>query len=86
MSENPDPIDDQDIGNPTEPSVPTENPEASSASAENTTIVVADSVLPPILPVIPLFDRPLFPRMMAPIVLTNNEQTQALLNAAQTSS
>jgi len=46
---------------------------------DDKTIVVADSVLPPSLPIIPLFDRPLFPKMMAPIVLGKNKESAELL-------
>ncbi|MBU2648041.1 endopeptidase La [bacterium] len=55
-------------------------------SGEDKTIVVADSVLPPSLPLIPLFDRPLFPKMMAPIVLGNNAESRELLNLIESSS
>ena len=50
------------------------------------TMVVADSVLPPNLPVVPLFDRPLFPKMMAPIVLGNNKESKALIKAVEENS
>lgn len=55
-------------------------------SGEEKTIVVADAVLPPSLPVIPLFDRPLFPKMMAPIVLGNNKESKELLKVVEENS
>ena len=48
-------------------------------------IVIADSMLPNVLPVVPLFDRPLFPKMMAPVVVVKNEQSEALMKAIEAS-
>ncbi len=53
---------------------------------EDKTMVVADEVLPPSLPIIPLFDRPLLPKMMAPIVLGSNAESKALLDMADDAS
>jgi len=55
-------------------------------TGEDKTIVVADSVLPSSLPIVPLFDRPLFPKMMAPIVLGNNKESKALIEAVEENS
>lgn len=53
---------------------------------DETTVVLADTLLPPVLPLIPLFDRPLFPKMMAPIILTRSEATQKLIDDIKASS
>ncbi|MBU2512748.1 endopeptidase La [bacterium] len=57
-----------------------DNGQEHSSSAD---IVIADSILPDVIPIIPLFDRPLFPKMMAPVVIGENEQSKALLNAVE---
>ncbi|MCG8333869.1 MAG: endopeptidase La [Proteobacteria bacterium] len=49
-------------------------------------IVVADTLLPDVLPLVPLFDRPLFPKMMAPVVVGKNEQSKALIKAVESAS
>ena len=56
------------------------------SEGSDTSIVVADAMLPPVLPVIPLNDRPLFPKMMAPVILMNNPQTEANLKAIEAAS
>ncbi|MBT3226173.1 MAG: endopeptidase La [Deltaproteobacteria bacterium] len=61
--------------------VEVEQVNGAETAEEDKTIVVADIVLPPSLAVIPLFDRPLLPKMMAPIVLGNNAESRALLDA-----
>ena len=53
---------------------------------DDTTVVLADTILPPVLPLIPLYDRPLFPKMMAPIILTRGEATQKLIDEIKASS
>ena len=58
----------------------------SETFGEDTTLVIADVVLPPSLPIIPLFDRPLLPKMMAPIVLGSNAESKALLDMADDAS
>jgi ATP-dependent Lon protease len=62
--------------------VSVEQVNGSETVEEDKTIVVADMLLPPSLPIIPLFDRPLLPKMMAPIVLGNNAESKALLEMA----
>ncbi len=49
-------------------------------------IVVADTLLPDVLPLVPLFDRPLFPKMMAPVVVGKNDQSKALIKAVESAS
>ena len=66
--------------------VKVEQVNGSATVDEDKTIVVADVVLPPSLPIIPLFDRPLLPKMMAPIVLGNNAESRALLDMADDAS
>lgn len=53
---------------------------------DDTSLVVADALLPTVLPVIPLNDRPLFPKMMAPVIVMNNPQTKAILDAIESAS
>ncbi|MCP4751195.1 MAG: endopeptidase La [Proteobacteria bacterium] len=63
--------------------VEVESKEEPSSAVEDTSIVVADAILPPIIPLVPLFDRPLFPKTMAPIVLANNEQSQEIMKSLE---
>ncbi len=49
-------------------------------SAE-TSIIVASDLLPTSLIIIPLFDRPFFPKMMVPILLTNEELVNNILES-----
>ena len=63
-----------------------EKEQAKTDKEEGTSIVVADKMLPPVLPVIPLFDRPLFPKMMTPIVVLDNDQTKKMLETVNLSS
>jgi len=56
------------------------------SAQDDTSIVVADAILPSVLPVIPLNDRPLFPKMMAPVIVMNNPQTEAILKSIESSS
>ena len=51
-----------------------------------TSIVVADKMLPPLLPLVPLYDRPLFPRMMTPIVVMDSGTIKKVLKTANLSS
>ena len=49
-------------------------------SAE-TSIIVASDLLPTSLIIIPLFDRPFFPKMMVPILLSNEELVNNILES-----
>lgn len=49
-------------------------------SAE-TSIIVASDLLPTSLIIVPLFDRPFFPKMMVPILLSNEELVNNLLES-----
>lgn len=66
--------------------VEVESVNGSEKTDETKTIMIADTVLPHSLPIIPLFDRPLLPKMMAPIVLGNNAESRGLLEAVESSS
>lgn len=50
-----------------------------SESSPETSIIVASDLLPTTLPIIPLLDRPFFPKMMVPILLNNRELEQSLV-------
>ncbi len=63
-----------------------ENEEVSKETLGSADIVIADSIAPDVIPLVPLYDRPLFPKMMAPVVVGKNEQSQALLKAVESAS
>ena len=46
---------------------------------EDKTIVIASDVFPELLLVAPMFDRPLFPKMMVPVMITDDDLEQELL-------
>ncbi|MGA1125179.1 MAG: endopeptidase La [bacterium] len=54
-----------------------ENPPQSA----ETSIIVASDLLPTSLIIIPLFDRPFFPKMMVPILLSNEELVNNILES-----
>jgi ATP-dependent Lon protease len=54
-----------------------ENPTESS----ETSIIIASDLLPTSLIIIPLFDRPFFPKMMVPILLSNEELVNNILES-----
>jgi ATP-dependent Lon protease len=53
--------------------------ETTESNRSETSIIVASDLLPPTLPILPLFDRPFFPKMMVPIVVDNSDLEQAIL-------
>ena len=61
------------------PDSETQESVSESASGEKS-IVLARDVLPETLPVIPLYDRPRFPKMMGPLIIDNAEMQKALLS------
>ena len=63
-----------------------ENEEVSKKTLGSADIVIADSIAPDVIPLVPLYDRPLFPKIMAPVVVGKNEQSQALLKAVESAS
>jgi ATP-dependent Lon protease len=48
-------------------------------------LVVARELLPETLPIVPLFDRPLFPKMMGPIMIAGDELRQELVERLRSS-
>jgi len=53
---------------------------------DDKTVVVADTLLPDILPIIPLTDRPLFPKMMQPILITDEKLIKFIHESYKTTS
>ena len=47
---------------------------------EEKAIVVADSLLPSVIPLIPLTDRPIFPKMMHPLVVVDERYKKIILD------
>lgn len=58
-----------------------ENTSNSPENNDQNAIVVADTILPNVLPIIPLTDRPLFPKMMNPIMVMDKELQKIIHNA-----
>ena len=48
---------------------------------EDKSIVIASDVFPEVLLVAPMFDRPLFPKMMVPVMITDDDLEQELLES-----
>lgn len=64
-----------------------ETREAVAESApEEKSIIVAQDVLPETLPIIPLRDRPMFPKMMAPLIIDDTKMQKILLDESPDSS
>ncbi|MDG2198624.1 MAG: endopeptidase La [SAR324 cluster bacterium] len=55
--------------------------EADPPQSAETSIIVASDLLPISLIIIPLFDRPFFPKMMVPILLSNEELVNNILES-----
>ena len=51
----------------------------------NRSIIVAKDILPETLTIIPLYDRPLFPKMMGPIIIDNPEMQKTILEGQKKS-
>lgn len=49
------------------------------SSAKSHSLIVAKDLLPETLPIIPLFHRPLFPKMMSPVTIEDEETAKAIL-------
>ena len=59
----------------------TKTAEEDPPQASETSIIVASDLLPTSLIIIPLFDRPFFPKMMVPILLSNEELVNNILES-----
>ncbi len=55
--------------------------EENAPQSSETSIIVASDLLPTSLIIIPLFDRPFFPKMMVPILLSNEELVNNILES-----
>ena len=55
--------------------------EENTPQSSETSIIVASDLLPTSLIIIPLFDRPFFPKMMVPILLSNEELVNNILES-----
>ena len=70
-----------------ENSIPPDNEEMQSN--DNKSIVLATDVLPGYLPIIPIHDRPMFPKMMAPLIIVDpivKKEMRKLLKDSQSAS
>lgn len=61
---------------------PTDSPE----ETEEQSLIIARDVLPEILLIVPLHDRPLFPKMMSPIIIEGDDLRQTIIEGLQNSS
>ena len=68
-----------------EPEVVSEVDAVSDEEEDERTIVLARHVMPSRLPVLPIRNRPFFPRMMAPIVVEDAGQKQLITEIAKSS-
>ena len=59
----------------------TKGAEEDPPQSEETSIIVASDLLPTSLIIVPLFDRPFFPKMMVPILLSNEESVNNILES-----
>jgi ATP-dependent Lon protease len=59
----------------------TKTAEEDPPQASETSIIVASDLLPTSLIIIPLFDRPFFPKMMVPILLSNEDLVNNILES-----
>jgi len=59
----------------------TKSAEENPPQSAETSIIVASDLLPTSLIIIPLFDRPFFPKMMVPILLSNEELVNNILES-----
>ena len=57
----------------------TKSAEEDPPQSAETSIIVASDLLPTSLIIVPLFDRPFFPKMMVPILLSNGELVNNIL-------
>jgi ATP-dependent Lon protease len=61
-----------------------EGDEATSVSGERS-VVLAQEVLPETLLIVPMFERPIFPKMIGPVVITGDELKREVVDALQSS-
>ena len=59
----------------------TKGAEEDPPQSSETSIIVASDLLPTSLIIVPLFDRPFFPKMMVPILLSNEELVNNILES-----
>ncbi len=59
----------------------TKGAEEDPPQSAETSIIVASDLLPTSLIIVPLFDRPFFPKMMVPILLSNEESVNNILES-----
>ena len=59
----------------------TKSAEEDPQQSAETSIIVASDLLPTSLIIVPLFDRPFFPKMMVPILLSNEELVNNILES-----
>ena len=59
----------------------TKSAEEDPPQSAETSIIVASDLLPTSLIIVPLFDRPFFPKMMVPILLSNEELVNNILES-----
>ena len=62
-----------------------EQVESETIAPEDKTLVVAKDILPETLLIVPLHDRPLFPKMMGPIVIEDEQVQKTILETQQKS-
>lgn len=60
--------------------------EDNGAEQSETSLIVSEDHLPETLPIIPLHDRPMFPKMMGPIIVEDRKIQEAILNRGEQSS
>ena len=71
--------DDSPLDSELNPDDPSPEVEILEATPEDQSIILASELFPEQLILVPLYDRPLFPKMMLPVVISNTELEQKLL-------
>ncbi|MFL2750139.1 MAG: endopeptidase La [bacterium] len=59
--------------------------ESEKSEAENKSIIIASDLFPEQLLIVPLYDRPLFPKMMLPVIISDEELEQHMMKVMKDS-
>ena len=61
------------------------NEESETSRAEDKSIIIASDLFPEQLLIVPLYDRPLFPKMMLPVIISDEELEKHMMNVMKDS-
>ena len=59
--------------------------ESETSEAEDKSIIIASDLFPEQLLIVPLYDRPLFPKMMLPVIISDEELEQHMMKVMKDS-